>query len=152
MNLPEPHETHPPFFLPPLHHLTEDSQCECILPPDCFHSLLQAVLQHSAPQRSWRGAEERSQQQRRRGGGRGRTQEIPSDRRDYTLQHPLASKCLWGVGDSLGLLHSLPRFCVAAVGQKEKVSSSGMPPEKDVLLFVEGNFKKSGLCQLKRNS
>lgn len=91
-----------------------------------LHTVAARLLQRSAPERSWRRADKRSREERRRAGGGegGRTDCLPSDRRDYTLQNPVLSTCLWGVKDSLELLRCSPRSCSAGVGQVEKVSGS----------------------------
>lgn len=121
--------TKKPSLFFPLHHLTEGRRCESILPAGhrtaSPHSGSRATAaQRSAPERSGAGAERRTGVKRRRGGGGRRTDCFPSDRRDYTLQHPGASTCLWGVKDWLGLLRCSPRCCSAPVGQVEKVSGS----------------------------
>lgn len=111
----------------PLHHLSEGRRCES------FHRRPLRTVSAGLPRRSaahrsgaggaQRKAANRRAEERRRAVG-GRTDCLPSNRRDYTLQHPVASTCLWGVRDSLGLLRWSPRCCSAPVGQVEKVSGS----------------------------
>lgn len=101
----------PPF---PLHHLSKGRRCESIVsigyqttPPHC-------VSRATAAHRCGAGGEEKRK-------AAGWKDGLSSPRRDYTLQHPVASTCLWGLKDPLGLPRCSPRYCSAPVGQVEEV-------------------------------